>query len=765
MAETCLFVENSESSSTKQEDPSALTRRLTPKKLRTPEELEAGQLKADENRAKLFSDQSRRCAEKVKKALEVAKTAREELEATVKAKKELLERKLKDAELRRKQYLEASRQSARQHSAKVSDVASEMNRMKRTDMLRLCAHIQTQLWNADARRSRRLAMRARRASNFSLSKCSPPLSRNRSSDHEETIVQLEREQNAASIIQFFWRFLHVQRKFRELGLSVNDCLVDGFESTKLKIQRYEAVQAAGMTLRLLHSHAYLLSNDEARRLAKLFLTSFVIAAHPEHVLDSPDTGLERSIADSAKSLLKCLTNNKEDPFSCAVKARALWTKYRVQFDEWERNDRERLINGMITDYVGLERLKVGVVERDSRTYGSNKSHRDSALLAHSQTKSFSIWSAQIEKRQNKLKKALSRIGGLEVLQRLEEKLRISFSLESEETNGSVVPIEDSSLRRENKTQVQDSDNALAQSLLNEVYAHEMMVDLDMFLRKLRTPRSYQQMLEIAKRAFRDHFHNLLSSAIEEDASNQQALVRERFGDLVQSLKMKLVSLLPQKSNANIDVIRSSLDSSFDLELIEQMLKHDAFSARDFQGLLQLVANVLKNVQAPHQDQYVERSVQVWLKEVEEVEKKNRKDSLSSTVRTMNLISSMFSIMCEIFDLLEETERSIIIAKMKILAPIVQKHGPEWERAHFEQKIEQSIFDEKLPVTRTWLENSIGFIREQFTTLNLQAVTTGSQTALQNVVGAALVYLIEKPYSLPVEEVPEVLRFNPQKVHE
>jgi hypothetical protein len=57
MSEACLFVESSESSSTKQEDPSALTKRLTPKRLRTPQELEAGQLRADENRAKLFSDQ------------------------------------------------------------------------------------------------------------------------------------------------------------------------------------------------------------------------------------------------------------------------------------------------------------------------------------------------------------------------------------------------------------------------------------------------------------------------------------------------------------------------------------------------------------------------------------------------------------------------------------------------------------------------------------------------------------------------------------
>lgn len=49
---------------------------------------------------------SRRCAEKVKKAMEVAKTAREELEAAVKTKKELLEKQLRDAELRRQQYLE-----------------------------------------------------------------------------------------------------------------------------------------------------------------------------------------------------------------------------------------------------------------------------------------------------------------------------------------------------------------------------------------------------------------------------------------------------------------------------------------------------------------------------------------------------------------------------------------------------------------------------------------------------------------------------------
>jgi hypothetical protein len=51
-------------------------------------------------------DTSRRCAERVKKAMEVAKTAREELEATVKAKREMLDKQLRDAEIRRQKYLE-----------------------------------------------------------------------------------------------------------------------------------------------------------------------------------------------------------------------------------------------------------------------------------------------------------------------------------------------------------------------------------------------------------------------------------------------------------------------------------------------------------------------------------------------------------------------------------------------------------------------------------------------------------------------------------
>jgi len=760
MSEACLFVESSESSSTKQEDPSALTKRLTPKRLRTPQELEAGQLRADENRAKLFSDQSRRCAERVKKAMEVAKTAREELEATVKAKREMLDKQLRDAEIRRQKYLEASRQSARQHSEKVRDIASEHSRVRKTDMLRLCAQIQTQLWNAEARRCRRLAMRAKRASNLSLSKYSPPVSRNRSGDQEEIISKFEKEQNAASTIQFFWRFLHVQKKFRLLGLSVEDCLVDGFESTKLKIQRYEAVQAAGMTLRLLQPHAYLLSNDEARRLAKLFLTSFVIASHPEHVLDHPDSGLEKSIADSARSLLKCLINNKEDPFSCAMKARALWTKYRVQFDEWERNDRERLINGMIMDYVGLERLKYGVEERNISTDGSSRQQKDSAILAHSPTKSSSIWSSQIERRQGRLKKALVRIGGREVLQRLEEALNSTFSSDGDEQgNNSEVSMRENTL---SKDKSKDSNSVMAESLLNEVYAHEMMIDLDTFLRKLETPRSYQQMLEIAKRAFRDQFRDLLNRALEEGAAKEQALMKERFGDLVQNLKMKLVSLLPQKSSADVDAVRSSLEYAFDMDLIAQMLNHDAFSSRDVKGLIQVVVDVLKHIQAPYQDEYVEKRCQAWLTQIDQVEQKIKQQNSLAGERTMYLISSLFSIVCEILDFIEETERSVIIAKVKILAPIVQEHGPEWERARFEEKIKHSLFDERLPITRSWLESSVRLMKEQFTTLNIQAVTTVGKSALENVIGAALVYLIEKPYSLPAEEIPEVLKLDHER---
>jgi hypothetical protein len=347
-----------------------------------------------------------------------------------------------------------------------------------------------------------------------------------------------------------------------------------------------------------------------------------------------------------------------------------------------------------------------------------------------------------------------------VLQRLEEALNSTFSSDGDEQgNNSEVSMRENTL---SKDKSKDSNSVMAESLLNEVYAHEMMIDLDTFLRKLETPRSYQQMLEIAKRAFRDQFRDLLNRALEEGAAKEQALVKERFGDLVQNLKMKLVSLLPQKSSADVDAVRSSLEYAFDMDLIAQMLNHDAFSSRDVKGLIQVVVDVLKHIQAPYQDEYVEKRCQAWLTQIDQVEQKIKQQNSLAGERTMYLISSLFSIVCEILDFIEETERSVIIAKVKILAPIVQEHGPEWERARFEEKIKHSLFDERLPITRSWLESSVRLMKEQFTTLNIQAVTTVGKSALENVIGAALVYLIEKPYSLPAEEIPEVLKLDHER---
>eukprot|EP00871_Galdieria_phlegrea_P002001 jgi/Galph1/2801/GphlegSOOS_G1467.1 len=759
MAETCLFIESEDRKNSQQEDPSALTRKLTPKRLRTPEELEAGLLRADENRTRLFSDQIRRCAEEVKKALEVAKSAREELELTLEAKRGLIEKQLKDAELRRQVYLEACRRNAREHYEKVREVATAQTKLRKTDTLRLCAHIQTQLWNADSRRCRRLAMRARRASNLALSKSSPPVSRNSSGCQSEIAAKFEMEHNAATTIQFFWRFLHVQKSFKKLGLSLDDCIRDGFEWTQRKIQRYEAIQAAGMTLRMFHPNAYTLSSKETRRFAKLFLTSFVIAAHSDHVLDHPEHGLEKSIVNAARDMLIFLLDTKKDPVSCAVKARAVWTKYRVLFDEWERKDRERLINGIIMDYTGMETLKKSVQDEEANNVkgGAEATYKPNSLFTKS-AKSSTVWLSQIDKRQRKLKEALLKIGGEESVRKLEEAvadLRHPTTHVTDDNNGHNTK------DCENKDTAEDSHEVDAQHLLNDVYAHEMMIDMDAFLQKLQSPSSYKQMLKMARHSFLEDFQRSLKKALEKE--DEYHMIRERFKDLIWNLKRKLLSILPQKTDHFIDEIYSKLELSFDEELITQTLNHDAFSADDARVLFKVVVNILKAVESPDMDETLNCRFEGWMSLIDNTEKYIREEGLSGPRKTMVLIGTLFSVICEVLDFMENVERSIVLAKITILAPLVQEYGAEWEHKRFEHKIDIGVFNQSLPVTVNWLKESLQFFCGQYSTLNIQAVERKEKAAVENVVKAAFVRLIDSPCSLSEKEIPEVLRLDHERI--
>lgn len=79
----------------------------------------------------------------------------------------------------------------------------------------------------------------------------------------------------------------MERIFSNLNLTWERCAEEGFEVTKNKILDEQAEKAAASVVRLFYPRSRNTSGSEMKRLSRLFLTSFIIAAHPQHVLEQP----------------------------------------------------------------------------------------------------------------------------------------------------------------------------------------------------------------------------------------------------------------------------------------------------------------------------------------------------------------------------------------------------------------------------------------------------------------------------------------------
>ncbi|GJQ15864.1 hypothetical protein GpartN1_g7655.t1 [Galdieria partita] len=714
-------------------------------------QIDQGLRRAENYRLKQYFNQSERLRRQVQKVRNTAETRKEEMRQAQLKKQEWLNKTLSEAQLRRNQYLETARQNAREHFNKVRTIANANYVSKRVLLWRQSAQSNSQLWNAEWRRSRALALKVRNA-------CLSPNAKYDYSSQYENLkgdgnhYSIQERHDAAALIQFFWRIRFIERIFSKLHLSWECCAKEGFDETKNKILDQQAQKAAESVVHLFYPSSRAMLASELKPLSRLFLTSFVIAAHPQHVLEHPDSGLEKSVVDAARRLLGYLMDPHLNAVTSAIKARRIWTKYRVLYEEWERSDRERLIDGIMKDYVELETMKLKVNNSVSTKQAFNRQRRLSPNIApwkgkESQTIG-AIWLPQIRKRQSRLRAALFRVGGHKALDSLERNIQdIQKSFESLPAVDEPTHFYESHL-----SQVSKDEYAYAQSGMNEIFAHEIMINVEEFIKELETPEEYNTLLTIARKAYREKLEQAFCSSDESEES-----ANEQFLKLIEEIRDKLIATLPQNSCATTDNCKAMLQSHLDMEILRNQIGHNAFTVHDAIQLLRMFTETLQSIEAAERDEELQLWEESWFSEFVNFD-------YSQPMQKRKLLSLVANRLCDILDRLDIIERDIVVSKIRILEPVLKCYGPQWEDNRFQEKIFKGIFKKELPQTRLWLTNSMKKLKQVYTTFDcMQLVVQGEGDSMKRFLEASFVYLMDERE----EEgfiVPEVLKLDERRLH-
>ncbi|GJD11527.1 hypothetical protein Gasu2_56610 [Galdieria sulphuraria] len=712
-------------------------------------QIDQGLKRAENYRLQQYLNQSERLRRQVQKVRDAAESRKEEMKQAKLKKQEMLNTTLSEAQLRRNQYLETARQNAREHFKKVRIVANTNHVSKRMLLWKQNAQFQTQLWNAEWRRSRALALKVRNA-------CLSPGakyydSQNENFKNETNSYNIEEKNEAAALIQFFWRLSFIERVFSKLHLSWECCVEEGFDATKNKILDEEAQKAAASVVHLFYPRSRAMMGSELRRLSRLFLTSFVIAAHPQHVLEHPDRGLEQAVVDAARRLLGYLMDPQLSAVTSAVKARSIWTRYRVLYEEWERSDRERLIDGIMKDYIELETMKLKVDNNVSTKQAFNRQRRLSPNVAPWNGKEpqtiGAIWLPQIRKRQSRLRAALFRVGGHDALNHLQsniQDIRESFEVRTivDEPTQKVVHEDHLSI-------VSKDEYEYAQHGMNEIFAHEIMINVEEFIKELESSEQYNAILTLARRAFREKLYQAFCGNDQgEDSANEQLL------RLIEEVRDKLFAILPPNICAATDDYRQRLEGHLDMKILRNQIDHYAFKADDAVYLLRLFTETLRSIEAVERDEELQSWEDSWFSEIANFD-------CSLQVHKRKLLSIVANRLCDILDRLDIIEKDIVISKIRILEPILRCHGPQWEDNRFQQKVFRGIFEKDLPQTSLWLTKAMKKLKQVYTTFDCMRLVQGEGDWTKRFLRASFIYLIDEKEEQFI--VPEVLKLDERRL--
>lgn len=438
----------------------------------------------------------------------------------------------------------------------------------------------------------------------------------------------------------------------------------------------------------------------------------------------------------------------------AVKARSSWTKYRVLYEQWERSDRERLIDGIMKDYMELETMKLkvdnGVITKQAALNGHRRMSPNVAPWKGKEPQTIgAIWLPQIRKRQSRLRAALFRVGGYKALDTLQSSIQHIQARFENLVDHSEEGKQQENVPKNDGSAISKDEYEYAQNGLNEIFAHEMMIDVEKFIKELETPEAYTKLLIIAKQAYRDRLQQALCTS--GDAEPEKVSVDKQFVRLIAEVRDKLVAVLLQNAGEATENCKWRLENLLDMDILRNQICHYAFTVEDAIQLLKLFTEALRTIQA---DEELKNWEDSWFSEIANFD-------CSLQVQKRKLLSIVGQKLCDILDRLDMIEKDIIISKIRILEPVLKCYGPQWEDTRFQEKIHTGTFEKQLPQTSIWLTNSMKRLKQVYTTFDcLHLIQEGEGVYLKRFLQASFIYLIEyKDENI----VPEVLKLDERRL--
>lgn len=194
-------------------------------------------------------------------------------------------------------------------------------------------------------------------------------------------------------------------------------------------------------------------------------------------------------------------------------------------------------------------------------------------------------------------------------------------------------------------------------------------------------------------------------------------------------------------------LNSMIPGSFSLDPAHAEVDLDCDFAVSF---IARAANALKRSQAEAQDKMLEE----WLEA----------SALRLRASEADFVSTIVSVLQELTQLVDRTQRSILFFRVRDSAPVIQQYGAAWERSHFEGRIMAGEFSRELPRTYNALRE--GLLSEPLLrTVSLEEIREGKAGSACQLFRVILTRLAAQSRACTREDVPEILYMDVERIVE
>jgi hypothetical protein len=457
------------------------------------------------------------------------------------------------------------------------------------------------------------------------------------------------------------------------GTTMDRCLSIPFEELVVYLREKSTIKHARGCLQRIHWMSTHIHDRSEAELAlgatginvRVFLASYLIAARPSHVFETPGAPLESALLDASKKVTAHLerictavlhapsrsfaTVSKEvtEGFGAAL------ATFLARFKAWKVPDELRLGSRIRHALIALYQAFAALPADEPP---------DSALVREFLT--------QIERLRGKLQQ----IVGIEGLHQFDADRIAGRSLSP--TTMTVDGGGGDGGYRGPYAVMTMVDALDGRNNTNEQLAHELLLDPlyqldDSSYAPDAQPRHHaQQLPHPALRRIRDCFHKAFWDSIADDLR----LGRPCFTRVLRVLREARDGLMELSASDNGGV-RTAVQSSIDLPLLEQQMNHDAFAWND---RIELVGNIVASIvriQSPCRD----------------IETRAAWATAAAAMRAAATDESAQPVaFCEALRFLLDRVNVLRIdaanTRLRLIAPVIIDHGIEYERGKFQVKL-------------------------------------------------------------------------------